>query len=182
MRTLSDQRVFAVSADAGHHFSKPVCEAIRLIVGHGVEGDAHGGPYVKHRHLARRRPRLANERQVHLIEAEVLDALAAEGFDVKPGALGENIMTRGVDLRRMPLGTCLHLGASAIVELRGLRTPCVLIDRLQKGLLRALICDNAVPRFRAGVMGIVRAGGWVRPGDHVGVTMPETAAAPLPAI
>ncbi|MET4279584.1 MULTISPECIES: MOSC domain-containing protein [unclassified Bradyrhizobium] len=81
--------------------------------------------------VARRQPRLANLRQVHLIPAELFASLSDAGFKVRPGELGENITTAGLDLDRMPLGTLIELGPTAIVELTGLRTLCVLIDRFQ---------------------------------------------------
>jgi MOSC domain-containing protein YiiM len=69
-----------------------------------------------------RRPNL---RQVHLLHAELLDALRCAGFEVSPGVLGENVTTRGVDLLALPTGTRLHLGDAAVVEVTGLRDPCV---------------------------------------------------------
>jgi hypothetical protein len=64
--------VVAVAADRDHHFSKPSQDRIMLVEGHGVEGDAHAGPFVRHRYLARRQPRLPNLRQVHLIRPSSL--------------------------------------------------------------------------------------------------------------
>ena len=49
----------------------------------------------------------------------------------RAGELGENITTAGLDLERMPLGTLIELGPTAIIELTGFRTPCVLIDRFR---------------------------------------------------
>ena len=102
---------------------------------------------------------------------ELFAELAANGFKVAPGQLGENVITAGLDLTRFPLGTCLRIGVSAIVELTGLRTPCVLIERFQKGLKRAMIRQNEHPRFRCGVLGVVRATGPVMPGDPVTVDL-----------
>ena len=104
----------AVAADRGHHFSKPPQDRIVLVEGHGVEGDAHAGPFVRHRYLARRRPRLPNLRQVHLIPSELFASLSEAGFEVAAGDLGENITTAGLDLERMPLGTLIELGPTAI--------------------------------------------------------------------
>src|SRR3954454_25101648 len=59
--------VVAVAANGGHRFSKPLRDRIMLLEGHGVEGDAHAGPFVRHRYLARRRPRAPNLRQIHLM-------------------------------------------------------------------------------------------------------------------
>ena len=81
--------------------------------GLGVEGDAHAGPFVRHRHLARRRPKMPNLRQVHLIPSELFQALRADGYELRPGDLGENILTAGLDLEALPLGTILKLGAQA---------------------------------------------------------------------
>ncbi|WP_347951979.1 MOSC domain-containing protein [Bradyrhizobium sp. SSUT77] len=128
--------VVAVAADRGHHFSKPPQDHIVLVEGHGVEGDAHAGAFVRHRYLARRQPRLSNLRQVHLIPSELFASLLEAGFEVAAGDLGENITTAGLDLERMPFGTIIELGPAAIIELTGLRTPCVLIDRFQAGLKR----------------------------------------------
>jgi len=68
-------RVVAVAADCGHHFSKPIQGRIVLVEGHGVEGDAHARAFVRHRYLARRRRRLPNLRQVHLIPFELFASL-----------------------------------------------------------------------------------------------------------
>lgn len=122
--TLSlEGTVAEVAADRGHHFGKPPQERIVLVEGHGVEGDAHTGEFVRHRYLARRQPRLPNLRQVHLIASETVHNSWKAGFDVRPGELGENITTAGLDLERMPLGTVIELGPAAVIELTGLRTP-----------------------------------------------------------
>ena len=96
--------VVAVATDGGHHFSKPTRERIILVEGHGVEGDAHAGPFVRHRYLARRRPRLPNLRQVHLIPSELFRSLLQAGFKVGAGDLGENVTTAGLDLERCRSG------------------------------------------------------------------------------
>lgn len=120
--------VVAVAAHRGHHFSKAPQDRIVLVEGHGVEGDAHAGAFVRHRYLARRQPHLPNLRQVHLIPAELFASLSEAGFKVAEGDLGESITPTGLNLERMPLGTLIELRPTAVVELTGLRTPCVLID------------------------------------------------------
>jgi len=174
--------VVSVSADASHRFSKPVLSQITLVAGHGIEGDAHAGIFVKHRFLARRHSRMPNDRQVHLMGSELFEELADDGFTVGPGILGENITTRGLELSRLPLGTRLYLGAEAVVELRCLRTPCVLINRFQAGLLLAVLRTGPRPHYRAGVMARVVAGGLVRAGDAIAVDAPKTPHRRLPAI
>jgi hypothetical protein len=176
-------RVTAVAADARHHFSKPVQDRIVLVEGHGVQGDAHAGAFVRHRYLARRRPRLPNLRQVHLIPAELFAFLAEAGFEVSAGDMGENITTTGLDLERLPLGTLIELGPKAVVELTGLRTPCVLIDRFSAGLKRHVLSSAETgPPFKSGVLGVVRAGGPVAAGDSARVRLPSSLFRPLPAM
>jgi MOSC domain-containing protein YiiM len=175
--------VVAVAADRGHHFSKPLRPSITLIEGHGVEGDAHAGPTVRHRYLARRRPHLPNLRQVHLLPSELFDDLRAAGYDLHPGQLGENVTTAGLDLERLCLGTLLRLGETAVIELTGLRTPCVLIDRFRAGLKGRMVRAGQIdPRFKCGVLGTVRAGGVVAAGDMVQATIPAGPQRVLPGI
>jgi MOSC domain-containing protein YiiM len=173
--------VAAVSLRAGHHFSKTPSPGIRLLTGLGVAGDAHMGETVKHRSRVRKDPTQPNLRQVHLIHAELFDELRAKGFVVQPGELGENVTTSGVDLLRLPTGTRLHLGTSAVVEITGLRNPCIQIDNFQNGLMAATLDRDAGGNLvrKAGVMSIVIADGDVRPGDAVRVEMPASPHRPL---
>jgi hypothetical protein len=105
-RAVVEGIVVTVASDPAHHFSKPLRDTIMLVEGHGVEGDAHAGPFVRHRYLARRRPRLPNLRQVHLIPGELFDEMRRFGYDLHPGELGENITTTGMDLEQLPLEAC----------------------------------------------------------------------------
>jgi MOSC domain-containing protein YiiM len=176
-------KVLAVAADRGHHFSKPTQDRIVLVEGHGVEGDAHAGAFVRHRYLARRRPRLHNLRQVHLIPSELFSSLLAAGFEVGAGDLGENITTSGLDLERLPLGSLIEFGRTAIVELTGLRTPCGFIDRFRAGLKRQMLSSaEAGPPFRSGVLGVVRTSGTVAAGDTARVRLPSSPRPALPAL
>lgn len=179
----NDGNVISVASDARHAFSKLLKEHIALIPDHGVEGDAHAGEYVRHRFIARVWPKQPNRRQIHLIRAELFDELRDAGHVVGPGDLGENVTTSGLKLENLPLGTKLHLGESAVIELTGLRTPCALIDRFQKGLRSKMIGSGFVtPKFRCGVLGVVVAGGRIAPGDTARVgTLPEPCC-PLPAL
>jgi MOSC domain-containing protein YiiM len=173
--------ITAVSLRAGHHFSKTPSLGIRLLKGLGVAGDAHMGETVKHRSRVRRDPAQPNLRQVHLIHAELFCELRAKGFAVDPGELGENITTAGIDLLALPTGTRLHLGASAVVEITGLRNPCVQIDNFQKGLMAATLDKDADGNLvrKAGIMGIVIAEGDVRPGDAIRTELPAMPHRPL---
>lgn len=176
-----DATVEAVHTSAAHTLEKPARPRIRLLTGLGVEGDAHLGSTVKHRSRVARDPGQPNLRQVHLIHAELHDELRSAGFDVRPGLMGENITTRGVDLLGLPTGTRLHLGADAVVEITGLRNPCHQLDRIQKGLMAAVLDRDAQGNLvrKSGVMGIVLADGEVRPADPIRVELPPEPHRPL---
>jgi MOSC domain-containing protein YiiM len=167
--------VVAVSARAGHGVGKDNAECIRLVAALGVEGDAHRGTTVKHRSRVRRDPTQPNLRQVHLIHAELHDELAVAGFaGLRPGQMGENVTTAGLDLLALPAGTRLRLGDAAVVEVTGLRNPCKQLDEIQPGLMQATLDrddDGAIVR-KAGIMAIVLAGGDVRRGDAIAVELP----------
>jgi MOSC domain-containing protein YiiM len=173
--------VTAVARDRGHRFSKATVDEITLLAGLGVEGDSHAGVTVQHRSRVRRDPSQPNLRQVHLVHAELLDELGMQGFRVAPGVIGENVTTRGIALLDLPTGTRLRLGSTAIVEMTGLRNPCVQLDRYQDGLMQALLsrdADGGLVRL-AGVMAIVHCGGVVRAGDPIAIELPDPPHAPL---
>jgi MOSC domain-containing protein YiiM len=166
--------ITALSLSAGHHFSKARTDRVWLVQGQGVAGDAHAGTTVKHRSRVARDPTQPNLRQVHLMHDELHRELRAAGFDVSAGQLGENITTQGLDLLALPTGTRLRLGADALVEITGLRNPCVQLDRFMPGLMNAVLGRDERGGLirKAGVMGIVLATGEVAVGDRIQVDLP----------
>lgn len=173
--------VVAVASSATHTLTKPTAPSIRLLVGLGVAGDAHMGEKVKHRSRVARDPTQPNLRQVHLIHAELFSELHEAGFDVAPGQMGENITTSGVDLLGLPTGTRLRFGEAAIVEVTGLRNPCAQLDRIRPGLMKATLDRDPEGNLirKAGIMGVVIAGGEIRPGDAVQIDLPPLPHTPL---
>jgi MOSC domain-containing protein YiiM len=176
--------VTAVSRSPRHTLVKPNEGSIRLVAGMGVEGDAHQGTTVKHRSRVARDPTQPNLRQVHLVHAELHDELQQAGFAVAPGQMGENVTTSGVDLLGLATGTRLHLGASAIVEVTGLRNPCAQLDKIQQGLMAATLGRDEHGNLvrKAGIMGVVLTEGEVRPGDPIQVEPPPPPHRPLAVV
>lgn len=68
-----------------------------LVVEHGLEGDAHAGPW---------------HRQVSLLALESIAKMRALGLKVGPGDFAENLTTEGIDLVSLPLGTHLRIGGA----------------------------------------------------------------------
>ncbi|MFN7916871.1 MAG: MOSC domain-containing protein [Vicinamibacterales bacterium] len=176
--------VLAVARDAAHRFSKATADRIHLVQGLGVQGDAHAGVTVQHRSRVAKNPGQPNLRQVHLIAGELLAQLRAEGFPIEPGMLGENITTNGIDLVGLPTGTRLRIGSSAVVEVTGLRNPCVQIENFHEGLLSAVLERDGQGHVhrKSGVMSIVLSSGDVVPGDAIQVELPATPHRPLEVV
>ena len=181
---MSTATVIAVASDKEHNFSKVTKPVITLIAGFGVEGDAHAGKTVQHLWDKERTPDAPNLRQVHLVHEEIFTELAEQGFNVSPGDIGENIVTRGIDLLKFPLGTLLEFESGAVVELTGLRDPCRKINKIQDGLIHKFVYKNDEGKrsVKSGVMSIVLKGGEIRPKDSITVILPDSPHEPLPIL
>jgi MOSC domain-containing protein YiiM len=86
----------------------PVEEAF-LSRDHGLEGDAHAGPW---------------HRQVSLLASESIDQANAQGLDVGFGDFAENIATVGVDWKTLPIGTRARLGEQVMIEITQIGKEC----------------------------------------------------------
>jgi MOSC domain-containing protein YiiM len=174
--------VLAVASDPKHRFAKRPRPSITLLQGLGVEDDAHCGSTMRHRSRWRKSQDIPNTRQVHLLQSELFEEMAQAGFAIASTQMGENITTAGIDLLALPRGTRLRLGERALVELTGLRNPCLQIDRnIGPGAMAATLertADGSLVR-KAGVMAIVLEGGEVRPGDAIVPRLPAGPAVPL---
>jgi MOSC domain-containing protein YiiM len=173
--------VKAVARDAGHNFSKPVCDSINVVTGLGVEGDAHFGRLVQHLYRIKKDPSVPNQRQIHLIHSELHDELRDKGFNILPGDMGENITTQGVDLLGLPCGTILKIGKDAAIEITGLRNPCYQLNDFRDGLMTACLAkaDDGSVIFKSGIMGVIVKDGTVKPGDQIRVELPNEPHMPL---
>lgn len=169
--------VVSVNSKPGPGVRKIPRDVVTFVAGHGVEGDYHAGEFVRHRSRAAKTPKLPNARQVHFMASELFEEVAMHGITVTPGAMGENVTTRGVDLFALAPGARLYLGESAVVEITGCRNPCNQLDDVDPRLLGHVAIkqpDGSILR-KAGIMGIVLEGGPVRPGDPIRIEMPAGA-------
>lgn len=80
-----------------------------LIQNHGLEGDAHAGPW---------------HRQVSFLASESIEDSKKKGCDVTFGDFAENIATSGINWQKVPVGTLIHLGDSAIVKITPISKEC----------------------------------------------------------
>lgn len=179
--------VLNVSKSETHSFSKLVVPSITLIQHLGVEGDAHAGVAVQHRSRKHLDPPPANLRQVHLIQSEILNEVTDQSGDepLKPGDLGENVLTTGIDLLNLSKGTKLRFvdgedmtsdNHAAVIIVTGLRNPCYQIDKFRKGLKEKFVVRDsarAIIGRKAGVMATVEVGGEIKPGMRIVAEEPD---------
>ena len=94
----------------------PIAEGVLTPL--GFEGDGHAHPQIHG----------GPENAVLLITQEGIDELIARGYSLYPGALGENLTTRGLDRRYLRLGQQLRAGPAAWIEITRVRVPCATLD------------------------------------------------------
>jgi MOSC domain-containing protein YiiM len=116
-----------------------------LVVDHGVEGDAHAGPW---------------HRQVSFLSSENIEKTRSQGLDVTFGDFAENIATSGIDWKDIPIGTRVKLGKIAVVEITQIGKECH-----KKCAIYYQAGDCIMPK--EGVFGRVLEGGEVHCGDAV---------------
>jgi len=113
------------------------------------------------------------KRAILLITSEGLDEIKTMGFPVYPGALGENLTTRGIDRRELRPGQRFRCG-SAVIQLTELRFPCDTIRVYGKGIqgaiwdARAMKCDPSSDVWGlSGFYASVTEAGVVLPGNSI---------------
>ena len=143
---VADASVVAVSISEKKGTRKKPQDSIRLVVGHGVEGDAHAGSW---------------HRMVSLLPEESVDVMREMLPNLAAGDFAENILTRGLSLKELPVGTVLTVGECELV-----------VTQIGKK------CHNDCEIHRLtgkcvmptdGIFAVVTRGGVVRPGDAMRV-------------
>ncbi len=137
-------KVVAVCTSEAKGTKKTNVQRALLVVEHGLEGDAHAGAW---------------HRQVSLLANESADKVRAQGLTIGPGDFAENILTEGLELFTLPIGTRLRVGET-LLEVTQIGKVC------HAGCaIRQLTGDCVMPR--EGIFARVLVGGWVQVGDGV---------------
>lgn len=155
--------IVQINVSPGGLPKRPVPEA--MLTAMGIEGDSWAHPRIHG----------GENKAVLLMDSETIDELAARGFPVVYGAMGENLTTRGLDRRQLRLLQQIRVG-DALIELTGIRTPCATLDvygpELKREIFDELVKagDPASPRWgMSGFYARVIRPARIRPGDPVSV-------------
>lgn len=142
--------ILAVCVSERKGICKHPVEQVHLIPEHGIEGDAHAGKW---------------HRQVSLLAQESVDSMQSKiALRLKPGDFAENILTRGLSLKDLPVGTRLKIG-TALAEVTQIGKECH-----ADCAIRQQVGDCVMPR--EGIFVRILEEGKAAPGDPVSV-LPE---------
>jgi MOSC domain-containing protein YiiM len=143
-------RIVSIQLCPGHREPMRLVPSATLITGVGLDGDKHAVA--------------VSDRQVLLADKEALDAVG-----VQPGTIKENLTVDGLNVMELPVGSRLHLGATAVLEITNVCEPCFRMDEIRDGLRHAL-------EGRRGMVARVVKGGSIRVGDPVTIEEAEPLA------
>ena len=118
--------------------------SIKVLVGHGIVGDAHAGNW---------------HRQISLLAKESIDKIKKTGLELTHGAFAENIVTEGIELTKLPVGTKLKIG-NTILEVTQIGKECHNDCEIKK-----ISGECVMPR--EGIFAIVLLDGEIFPGDRI---------------
>jgi len=122
-------------------------EEVSLIEDFGLEGDAHAGPW---------------HRQVSFLASESIENARKQGLDVTFGDFAENIATSGIDWLKIPIGTRIKLGETALVEVTQIGKECH-----NRCAIYYMAGDCIMPK--EGIFARVLRGGKIRCGDALDI-------------
>ncbi|SDF17259.1 MOSC domain-containing protein [Desulfovibrio legallii] len=150
-------RIVAVCVSARKGVAKkPVDQAV-LVPEHGIEGDAHAGPW---------------HRQVSLLSWQAITAFKARGAKVANGCFGENLIVDGINLAALPVGTRLA-GGGTLLEVTQIGKECHSHCQIFHTMGECIMPTQ-------GIFARVLRGGTLRPGDSLDV-LPAAADQEVPS-
>ncbi len=156
---MSDASLLFVCVAERKGVPKTAVARAELRAGHGIVGDAHAGPW---------------HRQVSLLAEADIEAMRSRGLDLRPGAFGENFVTRGLDLDGLGIGTVLALGGAEVTVTQ--------IGKVCHSRCAIYYATGDCIMPRLGVFAEVQSPGTAAPGDAVRVVAAVPRSAPQVAV
>lgn len=125
--------------------------SITLADNHGIIDDAHA--------VNADTPQKYRHRQVSLLAEESVDTMRALGMELHPGDFAENILTKGIELKSLPIGTILQIGDTEL-EVTQIGKECHNDCEIKKLTGKCVMPTE-------GIFTVVRKGGIIKPGDCI---------------
>ncbi|UJS16569.1 MAG: MOSC domain-containing protein [Candidatus Jettenia sp.] len=125
----------------------------KLIEQFGLEGDAHAGKW---------------HRQISLLAKESANSMREKGLNIKDGDFGENIVTEGIELKSLPIGTLLKIGEGILIRVTQIGKLCH--DRCA---IYYKAGDCIMPR--EGIFAEIITGGTIKVDDEITVLEKDAA-------
>lgn len=146
MEHTKDPKVVSVNISTKKGTIKTPVDKIDIKIDHGIVGDAHAGNW---------------HRQISLLAIESLNKMKEKIPSLKPGDFAENIMTEGISLHTLPVGTLITVGETEL-EVTQIGKEC------HKGCeIRTITGECIMPT--EGIFAIVKKEGEIFPGDPIRV-------------
>ena len=139
-------KVMAVCISERKGIRKHAVPEITVRKEHGIVGDAHAGNW---------------HRQISLLATESIDRMRALGLSLTDGAFAENIVTEGIELRTLPVGTLLRVGETL------LRVTQIGKECHNDCAIKAATGTCVMPTD--GIFAVVVEEGTIRPGDGISI-------------
>lgn len=143
--------VLAVCISERKGTKKHPIPSIALIENHGILGDAHA--------VDESTPLLYRHRQVSLLAEESVDKMRSLGMELSAGDFAENILTKGIELKALPIGTGLRIGESEL-EITQIGKECHSDCEIKRLSGKCVMPTE-------GVFAVVKKGGIIRPNDTI---------------
>lgn len=137
-------KVIAVCISEKKGTMKYPVDSITLLYEHGIVGDAHAGNW---------------HRQVSLLADESVEKMRSKFPDIPIGAFAENILTQGIEVCKLPIGTKLQIG-EVTLQVTQIGKECHADCAIRKQ-----VGDCVMPR--EGIFAIVLNCGTIYPGDRI---------------
>ena len=139
-------KVMAVCISERKGIRKHAVPEITVRKEHGIVGDAHAGNW---------------HRQISLLAKESIDRMRAMGLSLTDGAFAENIVTEGIELKTLPVGTLLRAGG-ALLRVTQIGKECH-----NDCAIKAATGTCVMPTD--GIFAVVVEEGTIRPGDGISI-------------
>ncbi|GAB61705.1 MAG: MOSC domain-containing protein [Candidatus Jettenia sp.] len=146
-------KIIAVCISEKKGTQKRDIRSCKLIEQFGLEGDAHAGKW---------------HRQVSLLAKESANSMREKGLNIKDGDFGENIVTEGIELKSLPIGTLLKIGEGILIRVTQIGKLCH--DRCA---IYYKAGDCIMPR--EGIFAEIITGGTIKVNDEITVLEKDAA-------